>query len=217
MQFWLHFLLLLTFTFSSISQQNWSGGWTRDWDSVRHNSFYKIPSLLTIIHLLWDLPAPFSLSCFSSTSTFTCLTSGLIWRTGEAVRRKVPAVSPSASTWSSGSSSTCSWTLPTTSWWVLFASFKIDLCCHLGCNGFNKGHTRRRCIFYNRLLWWTFPSKERNDSDVQERLRRSLHQTCSDQLLTTSTWTPPSMTASLALTSHLQTTEFHLPLLMWPS
>ena len=35
---------------------------------------------------------------FSSTSTFTCLTSGLILKTGEAVRRKVPAVSPSAST-----------------------------------------------------------------------------------------------------------------------
>ena len=96
------------------------------------------------------------------------LTTGLILKTGEAERKKVPTVSPWGFTWSSGSSLTSSWTLPTTYWWVLLASdsFKIDFCCNQGCNSFNKGQTRGCCIFYNRLLWWVFPLKERKKREV---------------------------------------------------
>ena len=65
---------------------------------------------------------PIPLSSSGSASTLTFLTTGLIWKMGEALRRKVLAVSPLRSTWSSGPSSTSSWTLPTTSQWVPFSS-----------------------------------------------------------------------------------------------
>ena len=151
-------------------------------------------------------------------STLTFLSTGLIWKMGKALRRKVLAVSLLGSIWSSGPSSISSWTLPTTLRWVPFASnffYSLPWLARMQ-RPQPRPNKKALIILQSCSLVSSLKRKEKSwcDSDVQGPLRASLHPTWSGQLLTMSTSTHQSMTASPALTSPLMITEFLGSLLM---